>query len=149
MDSDELTEIESRAAAATNGTWEADDGRVLGPDDETLFVVEGAGPQLDADVRFVAAARDDVPALCAEVRKLRTAVRVGRKLLKMLSADRRALARIVRAVGAGWRSTPSPCPCCGAPTWSRGREPAAHAPGCGVRAAIEWCAANPEGSESK
>ncbi|WP_395293711.1 hypothetical protein ACF9IK_08940 [Kitasatospora hibisci] len=88
----ELTTIERRAAAAAPGPWLArldGDGRGLGgesfiqiqpgaeTDDEIhLRRYAGAGqvnsrdPRLHADLEFIAAARQDVPRLVAEVRRL-------------------------------------------------------------------------------
>lgn len=67
----QLAEIEARANAATPGPWTADneydEPAVVGPDnrDLALFV------ETDADAAFLANARTDVPALVAEVRRLR------------------------------------------------------------------------------
>ncbi|MER6395379.1 hypothetical protein ABT263_04840 [Kitasatospora sp. NPDC001603] len=91
---EDLSAMERRAAAAAPGPWTAWlEGRhgVGGdsfiqvrpeaePDDE-IYVsrfVEGArlpgqDPRLDADIDFIAAARQDVPRLIAEVRRLRAA----------------------------------------------------------------------------
>ena len=71
-----LTKIRTRAAAASRGPW----------------IVEGAGPVVrvesehrydliadlcsPADARFIAAAREDVPVLIAEIYRLRAAVDV-------------------------------------------------------------------------
>ncbi|MFJ3792536.1 hypothetical protein [Kitasatospora sp. NPDC090091] len=88
----ELTAIERRAAAAAPGPWLASPegpGRGQGgesfiriqPDadtDDELYVrryvdneeVASRDPRLHADLEFIAAARQDVPRLVAEVRRL-------------------------------------------------------------------------------
>ncbi|MCG6495776.1 hypothetical protein [Kitasatospora sp. A2-31] len=88
----ELTTIERRAAAAAPGPWLA---RLEGPErglggesfieiqpdaetDEAIYVrryvgadqVASRDPLLHADLEFIAAARQDVPRLVAEVRRL-------------------------------------------------------------------------------
>ena len=76
MTPERLAEIEARAEAATEGPWEAWD-RGIG------FEVHVNGEGLNsefretfrqADAEFIAAARTDVPALLAEVRRLQAAV---------------------------------------------------------------------------
>jgi hypothetical protein len=78
MTEQELQAIEALAAAATPGPWEAGndigEGEVYGVDG---YAVVGAAAQawtrreVDANTRFIAAARTAVPALVAEVRRLR------------------------------------------------------------------------------
>lgn len=86
MDEAKLSEIEARARAATPGPWlvcAAEDaaeglpvaffGRGSGPKD---VAVRSDGPPrgtADDDAAFVAHAREDVPALVAEVRRLQKA----------------------------------------------------------------------------
>lgn len=86
----ELDEIEARAAKATQGPWAVRKGyhrdtglsvefvcsRVLGVD---LYSDEGSSACDDA---FVTAARTDVPALVAEVRRLRAAMTKASRELK-------------------------------------------------------------------
>jgi hypothetical protein len=60
MDDKQLTEIEARVSAATPGPWTTYD------DDS------------EADAEFIAHAREDIPALLAEVKQLREQVRVVR-----------------------------------------------------------------------
>ena len=75
----ELVQIESRAHAATPGPWkvcpdENDENNVplvcCGPEDEHGGPV-CCDPLTEADATFIAHARADVPALVAEVRRLR------------------------------------------------------------------------------
>ncbi|WP_345695955.1 hypothetical protein [Kitasatospora terrestris] len=97
MTDEQLDEIEERAARATPGPWvpvletrgATGGGSCLlvdpvgtGVDDEiywTRFIgqreVRSPDAQLDADLDFVAGAREDVPRLLAEVRRLRAALR--------------------------------------------------------------------------
>lgn len=75
MTEDELRVIEARAEAATPGPWEmeVDDPYVIwGPDD--LRIVSFKGSTIigfEDNAPFVAHAREDIPALIAEVRRLR------------------------------------------------------------------------------
>jgi hypothetical protein len=81
----ELAEIEARANAATAGPWVYDGGggrhnqRVLATraPDGVVMDNEPYYPQMvaPADQEFCAAARTDVPALVAEVRRLRALVK--------------------------------------------------------------------------
>jgi hypothetical protein len=81
---EELGEMERRVAAASNGPWESfvegrdhwggdDFIRVGGLDDEEadMYVMRGTAPAGVADLDFVAHARQDVPRLLAEIRRLR------------------------------------------------------------------------------
>lgn len=74
MTQDELDRWEALANAATPGPWVLVDRDILGgyevhaPDDWTVFGYNG--PER-TDAAFIAAARDAVPALIAEVRRLR------------------------------------------------------------------------------
>ena len=82
MTEEELTAIEARAAAATVGPWRHDtDGGAIGAVEAggmALAQVQQRVPRdnarRDLDAAFIAAARADVPALVAEVRRLRTLV---------------------------------------------------------------------------
>ena len=82
----DLDAIEARAKAATPGPWEShtnrndDNGRAWGwvaPLRRTLVTIvtwnRGQNSNAEADARFIAHAREDVPALVAEVRRLREA----------------------------------------------------------------------------
>lgn len=87
----DLEAIEARCAAASPGPWTSfvegrdhmsgdDFIRVGESDDEPDMYVSRAGagsvrPASAADLDFIAAARQDVPALIAEVRRLRAARR--------------------------------------------------------------------------
>ena len=91
MTEDELAAAEARAAAATPGPWERCDagtwqhGRyrrtevfVRRPDDDVAIASDILDPESDevsdANADFIAHARTDVPALVAEVRRLRAVV---------------------------------------------------------------------------
>lgn len=76
----ELQEMESRAAAACPGPWKSwDEGRDF--DGGSNFIQTGNGAERGEDIErsgatvaeqdFIAAARQDVPHLVAEVRRLR------------------------------------------------------------------------------
>ncbi|MFD5798646.1 hypothetical protein ACFWIO_34970 [Streptomyces diastatochromogenes] len=67
----DLDAIDAVANAATDGPWLANDriGVATNPAGDPLAVF-GGGEQDRADAAFVAAARTDVPALVAEVRRL-------------------------------------------------------------------------------
>lgn len=80
----DLDAIEARATAATNGPWRAgsvaaegkvwcpcDPSPVLGAGERCLVSLSLAYPHT-ADREFIAHAREDVPALVAEIRRLRT-----------------------------------------------------------------------------
>jgi hypothetical protein len=66
---DELAAIEARCEAATAGPWDCDEHTMLiyARDEGVVAVVD----HHRANVSFIAAARSDVPALLAEVRRLR------------------------------------------------------------------------------
>jgi hypothetical protein len=78
----DLDAIEARAAAATPAPWSrggnADPGEVIYGEGGTLISVgwEGDGGVIrpETDGEFIAHARQDVPALVAEVRRLREAL---------------------------------------------------------------------------
>ena len=72
-----LTDIRARLAAATEGPWSVDGPAQCGPGDTlTVYPVEDGGtiayvrPSWD-DAEFIAHAREDIPALLAEVERLR------------------------------------------------------------------------------
>jgi hypothetical protein len=78
MTEDDLKAIEARAQAATEGPWRAVyDGSStwsIGPDDDpqgraACWASDRFGKK--ADIEFLTAARTDIPALVAEVRRLR------------------------------------------------------------------------------
>lgn len=81
MTPEQLAEIEARAEAATPGPWEWD-RQWIEDEDEAIYVPQGAtlGPTLIQlgdtyeghryDCAFIAHARQDIPALIAEVRRL-------------------------------------------------------------------------------
>ncbi|MFF2383696.1 hypothetical protein [Streptomyces sp. NPDC058108] len=76
LTADQLDDIEARAAAATPGPWSSHEdwpGRVFsdgGPN--YLHIARTTGWNAEANERFIAHAREDVDALLAEVRRLRT-----------------------------------------------------------------------------
>lgn len=88
MTDDELTAIEARANAATPGPWTThvvvhDDGyKNMGIEavaaNLTVLGYGGILPTRD-ELEFIAHARTDVPALVAEVRRLRTCERIVRE----------------------------------------------------------------------
>ena len=72
-----LTEIQARAEAATEGPWGVDGNAQCGPEDSlSVYPVRGGGavaymqPLWD-DAKFIAHAREDIPALLAEIDRLR------------------------------------------------------------------------------
>ena len=75
MTDEQLTAIEQRANAATPGPWRAYSSMVSIGLSHALHILTGIHPfnqaQATCDTTFVAAARTDVPALVAEVRRLR------------------------------------------------------------------------------
>lgn len=82
MTEEELTAIEARATAATREPWVVGDAYLptvslsVGQVSVYGMGMEVAECQIDADAAFIAAARVDVPALVAEVRRLRAALAV-------------------------------------------------------------------------
>lgn len=79
MTDDELKAIEARANAATKAPWRVAYANVTsadveGPLDEDLVSRNygGRAQYLTADAEFIAHAREDIPALVAEVRRLRS-----------------------------------------------------------------------------
>jgi hypothetical protein len=87
---DELAAIKQRAEKATPGPWfahgatvspdPASDHHGWPPDPQCLAALNDgeyvANPNAGADAEFIAAARGDVPALLAEIERLRVALRV-------------------------------------------------------------------------
>jgi hypothetical protein len=75
MTEDELTAIEARANAAASGPWRVDGLRIYGPEvghfNEPAIAIYHEGTHTRNDAEFIASARTDVPALVAEVRRLR------------------------------------------------------------------------------
>lgn len=83
MTEDELKAIEARVNAATPSPWDWNDERVfsrhLGYDGPTLMVVRRDSEGRGANLPFIVNAIDDVPALVAEVRRLREAIKTHSK----------------------------------------------------------------------
>ena len=70
----DLDAIQARADAATPGPWFAHEdwpGRVFAESEFNAHVARVTGSNPEPNERFIAAARTDVPALLAEVRRLR------------------------------------------------------------------------------
>ena len=90
MTEKELTAIEARATAATREPWSVSDTFVPSALLSAVSVygmgMEVAECQMGADGAFIAAARVDVPALVAEVRKLRAECDALRKERDILAA---------------------------------------------------------------
>ena len=77
MTPEELAAIRARAEAATPGPWDGVPGRCILPDDwnhryTAHQVIEGCiyNPNAENDHAFIAHAREDIPALVAEVERL-------------------------------------------------------------------------------
>ena len=98
----DLDAIEQRANAATEGSWEYDGcgeiiqhfslpepwATVVSTDVACMAYCYGgsaAGVERDEDAEFIAHARDDVPALLAEVRRLRAMEQRGREYARHLA----------------------------------------------------------------
>lgn len=76
MTESELQAIEARAEAATEGPWHSEDGLVdMGMDKPTIDLIREDNCRANAD--FIAAARTDIPALVAEVRRLREELKIS------------------------------------------------------------------------
>ena len=78
MTEQELAEIEARANAATPGPWDSAYGmtgtfvfEVLNEDDAHCTIAELSRFNQRNDAAFISHAREDIPALIAEVRRLR------------------------------------------------------------------------------
>jgi hypothetical protein len=81
LSEDDLAQIERRIAAASPGPWTAFYGPGIGGDDfirvseqdgePDMYVSRDREPAAEADLEFIAEARQDVPRLLAEVRRLR------------------------------------------------------------------------------
>ena len=82
----DIDAIEALANAATPGLWKYVDtedglfGVEMDAGHNILWDMEGACEKCFGNMRFIAAARQDVPALCAEVRELRAALERARAL---------------------------------------------------------------------
>jgi hypothetical protein len=119
MNEDELAAIESRCAAATPGPWKRHASMIWAAGENTATLLQLSEPRasryvehvplqlgskdLDEQARngdFITAAREDVPALVAEVRRLQALVCIAHL-----------------CVACGWRLTLSEtaCPHCGTP----------------------------------
>jgi hypothetical protein len=78
----DLADIERRLSSATPGPWRAEQDQVYAANEVLADICCGEIEQAIADAVFVAAARDDVARLLAEVRALTAelkAVRPGKK----------------------------------------------------------------------
>ena len=80
MTLEELKAIEERAAKAAEGPWtwsKANDGRA------NVWAPDGVGLVPEDDADFIAHARTDVPALCAEIRRLKRVKQAAREYLSL------------------------------------------------------------------
>lgn len=102
MTEEQLQAIEARAEAATPGPWRAAPSARSG---DEVVVAEGyitvaylsGRPVGERDARFIAAARADVPALVAEVRRS-TRLAAAEAALRVARAEHAATERNGRAV---------------------------------------------------
>ena len=112
MKPEELDEIEKRAMAATDGPWSKCgiewEGHTSDPDPELSVVCHGdhcaivesvEAEHRDADLTFIAHARNDVPALVAEVRRLREALG---KALAYAEHDYGCMTEVGQPCSCGW-----------------------------------------------
>jgi len=150
----ELAAIKARADAASSGPWEAvllnddtDSSTVDTGREEYVIASAGSIPwpvpadvqaQIHANIRFIAAARADIPALLAEIdildekiAALRLAFRAEFDKRGAAEEDRADFAaEIVEVAGATWFAAycdTATCPFCGRPG---GGETYGHEPGC-------------------
>lgn len=65
-----LAAITARDEAAASGPWSSPKPGVLADADGNLLAIFGGCPQDEADVEFLIGAREDIPWLLAEVRRL-------------------------------------------------------------------------------
>lgn len=72
MNAERIEEIRKRAAASTRGPWEV--GYDDYDSDTTLYIGEVEATVGRFDAEFIAHAREDIPALLAEVERLREEV---------------------------------------------------------------------------
>ena len=93
----ELNEIETRASLATAGPWKSNYKRhdVYGPNDKHVchFFEESY-----IDAEFIAAAREDVPRLVAEVRRLKEEAGGLQHNLELMLIDNEQLIRMLDAI---------------------------------------------------
>jgi hypothetical protein len=80
----ELNQIEERARAATEGPWLVEDGALYFPGGGLLYAQDARSL---ADVRFIAAARTDVPALVAALREARAVVDAAAEVRRVIAGD--------------------------------------------------------------
>ena len=67
----DLDPIKARATAATGGPWGVEDARVFGDDGRTQVCTLSGTRAWLPDAEFIAHARQDIPALLAEVERIR------------------------------------------------------------------------------
>jgi len=102
MTDEQLAEIEARAAKATPGPWHHDDlqtvqGGTIAQQHLAVNVVDprdeyGISPQGHCDADFIAHARQDIPALIAEVRSMRRAIASWKQEEQAWAEERKAMA---------------------------------------------------------
>lgn len=87
MTDEQLQAIKARAEAATPAPWTggrntSDEGLYIishdGQDDEIIVIYSDGGVAYRDDATFIAYAREDVPALVAEVERLQAQLAAGR-----------------------------------------------------------------------
>lgn len=88
MTQEQLDAIQEREAKATTGPWGVDGPAQCGPEDSlSVYPVKGGGalaymqPLWD-DAQFIAHAREDIPALLAEVDRLRALTTVTNEMIE-------------------------------------------------------------------
>jgi hypothetical protein len=126
----DLDEVEARANAATEGPWRAltsgrrggDHWHVTDSDQSIALIHASDGEDEDMrepDAEFIAHARTDVPALVAEVRRLRAKVvaveQAGTVVIEAIEAERTALrGALERVLALHTKYTGAPwCRACG------------------------------------
>jgi len=115
MTDEQLSEIEAREQAATLGPWQYggvpydryEDPFIFGPNDEyvaqtTCDMQSGSQKHnINEDTIFIAHARQDIPDLLAEVRRLKDALAKALKPRPLLTLEERDLLEIEDKI---WRS---------------------------------------------
>jgi hypothetical protein len=110
-----IAEIQQRAEAATPGPWSTHEdwpGRVFSDGNPNyLHIARTTGWNAEANERFIAHAREDVPALLAELSTVRAELRVARGRVAELEALKPAPIQTCRTCGAGY-TYGQPCSTC-------------------------------------
>lgn len=106
MTDEDLQAIRMRAEAATPGPWVKDNDSPIVRGPEMILYDEGGHSDPDAD--FIAAARTDVPALLAEVDRLRAALGAWETWAAENEALIKGLCTIAHVHGMPYRGKPWP-----------------------------------------